>query len=179
MKNNLIFKAMEFGDDSRSIIIMPDHFEIHIEITDNADYENHKEPTSLEVIITFSRMENHDDEESVLTKVHLFPCVDVPVDLFGEFVIEEAGINVENGMLERICEDISEYLTSMDEDETSFDLEEYSNCWGCYLDKFIIAKTKRASFENETCIFHTFFSRSSKQRLITFQMAIKRCSIIV
>ncbi len=137
MKNTLIFRAMEFGDDSRSLIIMPDHFEIHIEITDNGDYENHKKATSLQAIITFSRMENHDYEESVLTRLYLFPNIDVPVDLFGEFVIEEAGDNVEDGMLDFICEDICNYINSKDDDEPFFDLEEYSKSWENYLDELI------------------------------------------
>lgn len=137
MRNTLIFRAMEFGDDSRSLIIMPDHFEIHIMITDNADYENHKEPTSLQAIITFSRMENHDYEESVLTRLYLYPNIDVPVKLFGEFVIEEAGDNVEAGMLDCICEDICHYINIQDEDEPYFDLEEYSKSWERFLDELI------------------------------------------
>lgn len=134
----LIIRAMEFGHDSNSLIIMPEHFEIHVEITDDSDYENHKEPTTLIMFVTFSKMENHDYEESRITSFSIYPDIEVPLELFGEFVIEEPGFQVMEAMLEAICDDISNHIISVCKGEKSyFDLETYLEIWNDFFDELI------------------------------------------
>lgn len=132
----LVIRLQEFGSNSVSMVVFPNHFEISAEFTDNG--EEGKPPTELWLDIAINGMENHDYGGNPRINIPLFPEIGIPPEYFGEFIIEDAGDRVIEGMLDCISRDIAEYLMDDDWDkEPYFDITQYESSWRKRLDRYI------------------------------------------
>lgn len=132
----LVIRLREFGDNSVSMVVLPNHFEISAEFTDN--HEEGENPARLYMEINIHGVEEHDGDGSRDVIIPLFPGIVVPPEHFGEFVIEDAGDRVMAEMLDCISRDIAAHLMHDGEDKDPyFDITQYEPYWREQLDRSI------------------------------------------
>lgn len=134
----LVVRIREFEDNTVSLVTFPNHFEITANFMDNYDEVKNQPPTKLWMTINFNSIPNRDYAEGNLVEIVLFPQVEIPIEYFGEFVIEETGFKIIDRMLDLISRDIAFYITDMDaEKEPFFEIEAYEDRWRELLETYI------------------------------------------
>jgi hypothetical protein len=144
--NTLVGRTCEYGSNSKSLVIFPPHFEINTEFSDDRiDAEVFKRPAKqLYFYVEFNNPELHDTEEETILQLTFYLPDSIPVDLFGEFVIEDSGFSIMEIMLDRITFDIADYLTNQSYDrEPYLDFDELYNDWNELVHRLVLSEVEK------------------------------------
>ena len=145
-------RISEYGNDSLSLVIFPPHFEVSARFEDDRyESEDFDRPAEkLFFMVDFNNPELHDTEDETILNLKFYLPDSIPVGLYGEFIIELAGIDIVEFMQERITSDIADYLTDQSADKDSFlDLDELYDEWSDLVSHLVLRTVEKIKEERK------------------------------
>lgn len=145
-QRTLVARISEYGNDSLSLVIFPPHFEVKTNFEDDrfetGDFS--RSAKNLCFIVEFNDPEMHDTGEDTILRIPFFLEPQVPVELYGEFIIESSGINIMEFMQDRITSDIADYIADSSLSQDSYlDLDGLYETWSGLVDNLVMKEVEK------------------------------------